>query len=267
MYQESLLGKYLEIMSRFENGSTNPLKFFKELKSIFPFDNRVLRLRTWTLREAVFIYYGLNPKLICDTLEHFILQPFLSLIDYEEIYALLENHRFHKVCNYGDSVIVNEFMPFLSEKNVPIPTHLHPLSPKTGPETPPEMNTLNIRTAVKVENDEPAIPNSSISKTRPPKRKKESIRRTIMRDLAELFWTVEQEAIEKGTAKTNKLTNANKLSNSKIMKESVSLINKLSGLKAVSSKGHSDSGVDPEWFSDLFPCELKPGPKRKSQAA
>jgi hypothetical protein len=39
----------------------------------------------------------------------------------------------------------------------------------------------------------------------------------------------------------------------------------MGGLEPIQGAAYSDSGVDLEWFSDLYPGETKPGPKRRKK--
>ncbi len=97
------------------------------------------------------------------------------------------------------------------------------------------------------------------------RRRAESIRIQIFRDAAELFWRREEIEVQNPHSKLKNYTSPSHLAKSKDMSELAKLLNKIGGLDPVQGGAYSDSGVDPEWFSSLYPGETKPGPKRKKR--
>lgn len=137
---QNIVSEYLTRYSHYESGHQNREILLEDIRKIFPFDNKPLRKHTWSIQEAVFIYYELNPNIIFSTLDFYSLGPLLQAIDSEYIRDLLIDHLGHKVCPAKDCVMVSEFVPFLEEKNVPIPPHLHMLSDNKIANIEPELD-------------------------------------------------------------------------------------------------------------------------------
>ncbi len=100
----------------------------QEFKAEFPFDDKDLRKKTWTVLEATLIYYGLNAKKILSAYNS--VTGYLNLeanltnaIDNENLYDLLLDYLGEEICPVNNCVAVDKFTPFLISKNIPIPLH------------------------------------------------------------------------------------------------------------------------------------------------
>lgn len=237
LINQNIFSEYLTIWNQYEYGHKNREILLTELKARFPLDDKPFRLYTWTIPETTFIYYGLNSKELLSVLDSYAINPLLHAIDSENIQELFLNHLGHGICPGRDCVVVSKFVSFLQEKNVPIPLHLLPRNNESNDEN----ETLN-------ENE------TSSSKKRV---RKESYRIEIMRNAAALRWVNEKNENKEYTSPTM-------LARSKDMNNLVDLINKIGGLKPIQGDEYSESSVDPEWFSDLFPGDKKPGPKPRN---
>ncbi len=234
-YDQISFSYYLKVWNQYECVHKNPEILLDELRKKFPFDEKPLRLNSWDIPQAVLIYYGLNPKMIA-MLDKFALVPLLSAIDSECLVDLLTNHLGHIACPAQNYVLVRKFVSFLKEKKVPVPMHLHIIEEITEEEN-----------EIEVSHDE----EETKTKTR---FRKESHRRDIMRYAADLFWRNQKN-------KDKKFISPTALARSDDMNKLVALINKIGEIPAIQGDDYDGCQVDPEWFSDLFPGEKKPGPK------
>lgn len=244
MYIQQSIGEALGLIQAFEYGHINHELFIQELQKLFPFDPRSFRKDTWQREETVLSYYGLDAKAIFSNFDKFAYGNLLTTIDQEKILDLLANCSKHKVINFAQQVVLKELITFLKEKRVPVPEHL--------------LDLEILQTMIESEQ----VKHTSSQQTKTPKKTKKSLRIEIMRAAATLFWDSEIEGMESLASKTKKLTNSSELSKKREMIQLVNLVNKIGNIKPIEDKAHSSSGIDPEWFSDLFPGE-KPGPKKK----
>jgi hypothetical protein len=231
MMKQEMFSKYLTVWNSYDKDHRNRLTFLNELQSIFPFNEKTFRKHWWTIQETVVNYYGLDSEKVFSTLDSYCINTFLCVIDSESIQELLKNHLGHPVCRGIDYVLVNQFVPFLEKKKVPVPIHFL----RNGDETDNESETP-IRKRMR----------------------KESYRINMMQNAAQLFWEKEKKIGK------SKFTSPSTLARSKDMNDLVDMINKIGDLSPISGDEHSKSGVDPEWFSAYFPGDKKPGPKSKN---
>lgn len=228
--------EYLTIWNLYEHGHRNQSFLLEKLRAKFPFDNKPLRKDTWSIPETILVYYGLNSNEIFSILDHFTLGPLLQAIDSECIGDLLENHIGHKISPARDHVLVSLFVSFLKEKKVPVPIHLR------------QATDESIK-GIEIEDVDER--DTTLAKKRI---RKESFRKDIMRQAAALYWYNEKKEGKEYTSPTD-------LARKEDMKKLVALVNKIGEIRQIQGEGYSNSGVDPEWFSDLYPGDKKPGPK------
>ncbi len=236
---QNRFSEYLALWNLYECGHRNQLFLLEELRAKFPFDNKPLRKNTWSISEAILVYYGLNSNEIFSILDSFALGPLLHAIDSEYIGNLLENHIGHKISPARDCILVSAFVSFLKEKKVQVPFHLRPATDKSNKgieiEDIDEMDTTSTKKRIR----------------------KESYRKEIMRQTAALYWYNEKKEGREYTSPTD-------LARKEDMKKLVALVNKIGEIKQIQGDEYSNSGIDLEWFSDLYPGEKKPGPKSKN---
>jgi len=83
----------------------------------------------------------------------------------------------------------------------------------------------------------------------------ETLRKDIARSLASLYIKSQKRSGAKSMGPTD-------FARHKDVIDIIKKINALAGIDPIKGKCR-ETGVDPEWFSDLFPDETKPGPHRK----
>ena len=192
-----------------------------ELRKEFPFPDRHLRLDTWSITQAIFVFYGIDFYEIELAFDKDELGPIAEKLDFEHIKGLLLNHAGYGICPRPGRVNVAEFLPFLERKKISIPSHLNQVG-------------------------EDALCDDSVRERRP---RGTEARKQIMRYFAELVWCKEKQDVEAKGKDPAKLTLPGALAEKKQMKQAVTLINEIGGLEP-----HA-KGIDPEWFSDLYPGE------------
>lgn len=81
---------------------------------------------------------------------------------------------------------------------------------------------------------------------------------------AQLFW--QNEAKSQENSRVKEYTKPSELARNKDFIELVKIINKIGNIETVKGEVVRETGVDPEWFSKLYPGDNKPGPKTKRKA-
>lgn len=190
----------------------------------------------WALIEAVLIYHDWEPSMF-ENIYPEDLSEFIKFIDQEhDILGLLSNHVPSEFFRNPKHLKIDNIIKLFRQKNIEIPEHF------------PANLSLQ---------DSEMCSDEDGEATQTPKRmRKDSRRREMMRHAALLWWAKE---------KTNGVpyTKSIDLAKSKEFKQLVQIINSIGGLAPVKGEEYTESGVDPEWFSDLYP-DVKPGPKAKS---
>lgn len=230
MLNQELYGTAHHILQHYKDGQISREDFLAMLETLFPFNHRSLRKESWTVIETTLSYYRLD----CDgvlELGQFYLNDLLKPLDEEKIFELLSNCSNHKIFNYGEYVILKELISFFKEKHVPIPEHLNSLEVR------------NVGLAV--------VPEEQLTPTKPREQKMETLRIEASRITATIIWKKERKEMEVG--KRKKLSTPSELSRNKHMIKIIKSINEAGDIKPVQGDEHSESGVDVEWYSHLYP--------------
>lgn len=244
MFEQNIIFDFQNIWAEYLHTHYSPEKLLKELQEKFPFDKREFRKRTWSIHEAVLIYCGIDAQMIIKGIQGYPLENLFEVIDVENIRTLIENHEFQKIHPTWNSVSVKDFIPFLTEKAIPIPLHLAAI--------------IKEAQATGTNSTTDRMPSDDLYK-----KTKQTLRKEIAQRTAVLHWKKETEELSNKNSKTKHYTNPTDLSRKSCMKELVQLINKIGNIDSITER--TESGVDPEWIGHLYPGGTKPGPKPKKK--
>jgi len=215
---------------------------FLQLIEEFP-ANKLLWSKTQilTLIEALFISYGVEPPNENNSILMLNFHLFLTQVDSYHIYelskrAVVAGNLPKYDNNYVKAV---DFVSWARENEIPIRTEYF-FCPASLP------------------GEEKKDGGDSVER-RP---KAESLRKNIFRDAAQLHWRKEEQNPKN---KLKEYARPADLARSKDMADLANLINRIGGLTPIQGSEYSENGVDPEWFSDLYPGKTKPGPKPQSK--
>lgn len=196
-----------------------------------------------TLEEALFISYGVEPPTQQNPILTLNFNSFLQMVDIHHIWELSK-----RAVMAGDlsksehnHIKSKEFADWAKKNEIPIRTEFF-YSPTS----------------------EDISEGDSIKDAAEKKQRPDQLRKQMVRNAAQLHWHKEANELQNSQSKIKKYTRPAELARKKEMVELVKLINQIGGLKPVQGTTYSETGVDPEWFSDLYPGETKPGPKKKS---
>ena len=209
------------------------------LQRMWPLSGYQSKKEAFTVHEFLFVYYGIEPT-------------------EENPYFLI---RFEQFCKEGD---VDSVWPLMIDSMqtgslVTRGPRAHPMLLKEELIVWLKQKELNMPKAFLKMGE---VEEANSSKRRGPK--KEGLRRDIARAAATIKWKVEKEEMEKLKSTIKKYSTPTEMARKSDMVELIKGINKMGQLSPINQSDPNGSGVDPEWFSDLYPGDSKPGPKKKS---
>jgi hypothetical protein len=197
-----------------------------------------------TLEEALFISYGVEPPTQQNPVLTLNFNSFLQMVDIHHIWELSKRAVMAGDLSMSEHnhIKSKEFVDWAKKNEIPIKEEFFYY---------PTSEDISERNSIK---------NAVEKKQRP-----EYHRKQIARHAVQLRWYKEAKELENGQSKIKKYTRPTELARNKEIGELIKLTNQIGGLEPIQGTTYSETGVDPEWFSDLFPGETKPGPKKKSR--
>jgi hypothetical protein len=220
-------------------------EFLEFMRNEYPVDEfRWSRMSILRRFDAVCLSYGIEPSR-----SDFIGGPYEHLLHHGDIYGLfhliedaIQSGNLSTVDRFGN-IDARAYVEWAEKVKIPIETRYF----KT------ESKDISDNSSI-------ASAKQSSRQSRP-----ESFRKEWARQIAERVWQDETRKIADQSNKLKKYTSPTELARSKSMKKIIEGVNELLGLEPIQGDAYSNSPVDPEWFSDLYPGEKKPGPKRSKE--
>ncbi len=215
--------------------------FYRHVLEEYPADEfRWPKTRIVTLVQAVFLSYGIEPP--NEKRGHFLAMHFDTFLEEVDVYSIYDISQ--SAVGAGDLLLHDrihvkseDFVKWAKDLKIPIMERF-----------------FNKATSVQ----EDKVDKGAARRDRP-----ETNRKEIFRRLACLYWYYEEQQQKDSGNKAVRYTSPTKLAQKPEMKEVVDLVNKIGGLLPIEDDSTRTSGIDPEWFSDLYPGSIKPGPKPK----
>lgn len=217
--------------------------FSQHVKQEFPADkSRWTKTTLITLQEALFLSYGVEPPTNSKPTLLLSFDRFIEEVDIFHIYELSRRAVDARELRLVDNVHVKsiDFVNWAKSFDLPIKTEF-----------------FFFKTTSEMNEDE------NISSNGDKREKRQTLRIQVFRAAAQLHWRREEDEISNPQSNLKEYTGPSELAISKNMAELATVLNRIGGLKPVQGSGYSTKGVDPEWFSDLYPGKTKPGPKPK----
>jgi len=254
-----MLNQYTTVKEKIRkfNIHRDPAKLIKELKQERPCQELWFKRTTWTVEQATLIYHNLDPNAFSGLFPEdrdFI----IKILDInEDIRGNLQNYLYSSIYS-PQEIVVKKFIEFLKNKRYIVPTHFPDYILPEGEQSEGYEDEDDY-----FEEEDNSIESNFLTEALSYRGiRRETLRKRMMRDAADGHWKREK-AMAKEKGKKPDYTTAADLARNDDMKKLVNIINRILGLAAVKGDEFSESGVDPEWFSDLYPGEKKRGPKKR----